>query len=193
MTTRDASNTRQLLLVAARRRFARDGYAATTVREIANDAGVNVALINRYFTSKEGLFEACIARAAEHLDRSETAALTVEDLLRSILRRLPNSTEEYPLELMLLLRSSGDDRADEIRRTILESFATGMAETAGWHEGIDGGDAMILRAQIALATTLGIVLLRSTTGIEPLASATASELEAPLRDLLSTLLAQARS
>src|ERR1700712_5058446 len=34
---RDAGTTRQLLLEAARHRFARDGYAATTVRDIASD------------------------------------------------------------------------------------------------------------------------------------------------------------
>ena len=64
---RDAASTRQLLLDAARRRFARDGYAATTVRDIADDAGVNVALISRYFDSKEGLFEACLAAAVDEL------------------------------------------------------------------------------------------------------------------------------
>src|SRR5687768_16792368 len=57
---RDAARTRRRLLEAARRRFARDGYATSTVRDIADDAGVNVALISRYFTSKEGLFEACL-------------------------------------------------------------------------------------------------------------------------------------
>ena len=36
--SRDAAGTRQLLLQAARIRFARDGYSATTVRDIANDA-----------------------------------------------------------------------------------------------------------------------------------------------------------
>ena len=51
--SRDAANTRRLLLSSARRRFAQDGYSATRVRDIAADAGVNVALINRYFSSKE--------------------------------------------------------------------------------------------------------------------------------------------
>ena len=37
----------------------------TTVRQVADDAGVNVALISRYFSSKEGLFEACLRSAAE--------------------------------------------------------------------------------------------------------------------------------
>jgi AcrR family transcriptional regulator len=36
--SRDAAKTRQLLLDSARRRFAHDGYSATTVRDIAADA-----------------------------------------------------------------------------------------------------------------------------------------------------------
>jgi AcrR family transcriptional regulator len=45
----------------------RDGYAATSVRDIAADADVNVALINRYFRSKAGLLEACLAATANLL------------------------------------------------------------------------------------------------------------------------------
>src|SRR4051794_36587391 len=67
---RDAAKTRQLLLDAALRRFASDGYAATTVRDIADDAGVNVALISRYFESKEGLFEVCLTTAVDDLRRA---------------------------------------------------------------------------------------------------------------------------
>ncbi|GAA3163585.1 TetR family transcriptional regulator [Nonomuraea salmonea] len=66
---RDAARTRQRLLDAALKRFAHDGYAATTVRDITDDAGVNVALVNRYFQSKEGLFEACLEAASEELRR----------------------------------------------------------------------------------------------------------------------------
>src|SRR6185312_9822540 len=58
---RNAEETRAALLAAARLRFARDGYEATNLRDIAADAGVNVALIPRYFGSKEGLFQAAVA------------------------------------------------------------------------------------------------------------------------------------
>jgi Transcriptional regulator len=68
---RDARATRALLLAAALRRFTQDGYDTTTVRQIAEDAGVNVALISRYFGSKEGLFEACLELAGEELQAAE--------------------------------------------------------------------------------------------------------------------------
>src|ERR1700712_3708486 len=86
---RDADATRQMLLAAARRRFALDGYSSTTVRDIARDAGVNVSLINRYFDSKEGLFEACLQRAADAVDR--TSARTVDQLVQSVVTNVASS------------------------------------------------------------------------------------------------------
>ncbi|GHT41892.1 hypothetical protein AGMMS49965_12420 [Bacteroidia bacterium] len=42
---------------AARTVFQRKGYAATRTRDIADEAGINLALLNYYFRSKEKLFE----------------------------------------------------------------------------------------------------------------------------------------
>ncbi len=42
---------------AARRVFTQKGYAATRTRDIAEEAGLNLALINYYFRSKEKLFD----------------------------------------------------------------------------------------------------------------------------------------
>src|SRR5208282_4679028 len=60
---RDAAATRQAILEASTRRFATHGYEHAGVREIAADAGVTAALVNRYFGSKEGLFAEVIERA----------------------------------------------------------------------------------------------------------------------------------
>src|SRR5688500_17029776 len=47
--------TKAKILDAAFRRLANEGYAALSVREIARDAGVNHALINYHFRSKDQL------------------------------------------------------------------------------------------------------------------------------------------
>lgn len=52
--------TSQTILRYASERFLRDGYAVTSVRRIAHDAGVDPALVLHYFGSKEGLFLATI-------------------------------------------------------------------------------------------------------------------------------------
>lgn len=51
----DLGETKAKILEAAFRRLACDGYAALSVREIAKDAGVNHALINYHFRSKDQL------------------------------------------------------------------------------------------------------------------------------------------
>jgi len=186
---RDADSTRQRLLQAARRRFARGGYSGTTVREIAADAGVNVALINRYFTSKEGLFEACLRGVVDDLDGPAGAAVSVEQVVETMIGYLAERPSgEHPLHLLLLLRSSGDARADEIRRHTLTTFAEGIATAAGWRHGAPGGEDLVLRAQIALSAALGIVLLRASTELQPLSAATAQDLRRPLGEAFSALL-----
>lgn len=52
--------TAEKLRQSAKQLFWRYGYSNISVRKIANDAGVDVALINRYFSSKLGLFEATL-------------------------------------------------------------------------------------------------------------------------------------
>lgn len=51
----DPTQTRTRILDAAFRRLVSEGYAALSVREIARDAGVNHALINYHFRSKDQL------------------------------------------------------------------------------------------------------------------------------------------
>lgn len=186
---RDAAGTRQLLLDAARRRFADNGYTGTTVRDIADEAGVNVALISRYFSSKEGLFEACLVGAVDELSHAVARDVTLERLPHVIAEQLAGTgLGSRPNQFLLLLRSSGDEQADRIRRNTVRSFAERLATAAGWRPDHPDGDRIMLRAQIALATGFGIVLLRSSTRLEPLASAGPQDLLAPMQDLVDGLL-----
>jgi AcrR family transcriptional regulator len=57
---RNAEHTRAEILQVARLVFCERGYEGAGTREIAERAGVNSALISRYFGSKEGLFVAAI-------------------------------------------------------------------------------------------------------------------------------------
>lgn len=55
---RDSLATKAAILAAARDRFANDGYERATIRAIATDAGIDAALVMRYFGNKEKLFSA---------------------------------------------------------------------------------------------------------------------------------------
>src|SRR5947207_6934659 len=49
--------TQEKIKEAARKIFMQKGYAATRTRDIAEEAGINLALLNYYFRSKEKLFD----------------------------------------------------------------------------------------------------------------------------------------
>ena len=208
---RDAVETRRLLLQAARDRFAVQGYAATTVREIADDAGVNASLISRYFESKEGLFEECLNGVSTELGSSaptttsstsststqantptNRAALTLDEVAVRMAEQLTGPySAEHPNQLVLLLRTSGDERAERIRFDKLRTYAEGLADVAGAAAGRAEGpvrEELVLRAQLTLSAALGIALLRSRTALEPLASAETADLLGPLTAMIRALL-----
>lgn len=201
--SKDAAATRLALVQAARHRFAFDGYRATTVRDIAADAGVNVALINRYFVSKEGLFRACLDRTATDRTAGDRAGEDAGDgaaggpdleralsgLIRHIIR---SPTDEDSMQLLLLLRSSGDEAVDRIRRETLRGYAERLAGAVrgGGSAGVD--DDLLVRAEIALSVVLGMTMLRTSTRVEPLASADVEAVAVPLEDALRALLGGGR-
>lgn len=55
MPAKDTS-TEEKIKEAARKVFMQKGYSATRTRDIAEEAGINLALLNYYFRSKEKLF-----------------------------------------------------------------------------------------------------------------------------------------
>lgn len=64
----DPVATKRRLLRAARSAFASQGYDATSLRQIAADAGLTLGTIFHYFGSKSGLYEACVSGARDALD-----------------------------------------------------------------------------------------------------------------------------
>jgi AcrR family transcriptional regulator len=83
---RDLRRTR--LLDAAGRVFARLGYEAASVEDIAFEAGVGKPTVYRYFASKESLFEAAFAQTLDELESRLDAALEVPGRFPDVLRRL---------------------------------------------------------------------------------------------------------
>jgi AcrR family transcriptional regulator len=181
---RDAARTRQLLLDAALRRFGREGYAATTVRDIAEDAGVNVALIARYFESKEGLYGAALQEAVDELGR-ESQRVPRSRIPEMIAHRVagPNAEGGPDLLLLLLLRSTKDERMERLRVGVLRRFSESLADAAGGPQ----DNEVVLRSELVLATAVGITLLRYCK-LEPLTAANEKDLVEPLRDVVNALL-----
>ena len=53
-------STEEKIIIAARKLFTQKGFSATRTRDIADEAGINLALLNYYFRSKQNLFQIII-------------------------------------------------------------------------------------------------------------------------------------
>jgi len=69
----DQQNLRIQILDTAEDLFADSGYAATSIRKIADNAGVNPALVHYYFGSKKELLKTVMARVLEPLSQAIAA------------------------------------------------------------------------------------------------------------------------
>ncbi len=78
--TAEIPSTREAILDAAEQRFADDGFAGASVRDIARDVGLrNQASLYHYFENKEALYEAVLARGIDALlPLWQTAGLVID-------------------------------------------------------------------------------------------------------------------
>jgi TetR/AcrR family transcriptional regulator len=83
-----STHTEQRILDAAHRVFLRRGSAGARTQEIADEAGVNKALLHYYFRTKERLASAVFARAASRLLPPVIATLASEDALETKVERV---------------------------------------------------------------------------------------------------------
>ena len=70
----DAAQTRADILANAQKLFARQGYAATSAREISAAAGVTIGALFHHFESKLNLFECVFESLEKKLDANARAA-----------------------------------------------------------------------------------------------------------------------
>ncbi|MBD1421170.1 TetR/AcrR family transcriptional regulator [Sphingobacterium chuzhouense] len=61
------TSTEEKIIQAASKVFTQKGYVATRTRDIAEEAGINLALLNYYFRSKEKLFQLIMAEKLQLL------------------------------------------------------------------------------------------------------------------------------
>jgi AcrR family transcriptional regulator len=178
---RNAASTRQAILDAAVAAFCQRGYDGVGVREIAADAGVTAMLVNRYFGSKEGLFEEVVEVV---LAPPSVVPETPEDLVRRtvealVARSAPAADAENPFQLTLL--SAHNPRAAEIvRAAMLRHVVARLARLLP-------GDLAQERGEILLSVVMGIWMMRKVIGTPGLVAIPPGQLETQLTAMLAVI------
>ncbi|HEX6353167.1 TetR/AcrR family transcriptional regulator [Actinophytocola sp.] len=162
---RDAAATRAALLNAARTLMSQRGVEGTSTRDVAAEAGVNQALVYRYFGSKEKLFAEAAATGADSPDDLITNT-PLADLPRVLLDRILLAAEAAEAaELSTLVTATNDEHVRAIMRERIETaFSTLLAAR------LDGPDAE-LRAELVGAILVGIGFLRHKIGTRAMSTA----------------------
>jgi AcrR family transcriptional regulator len=166
----DAHASRQALLEAADALFDERGYDAATVRDIGDRAGVDAALIARYFGSKEALYLATLEQ--------EPCRPLPSDLTRALEHILTRSEQRGigPMPLAMVNPAHSEALRGQVReimgRRVVEPFAAELSA----HGVADAA----LRAEILVALAIGVSLTRGCGTLPTLA-------QAPLRDVVGVL------
>ena len=182
------TTTRQAILDAARARFAADGFAATTIRRVAADAGVNPSLVMQFFTSKEELFAAVMSISPKSLERISTVfdgpdEHLGERVVRAHLEVWEGAPEDSEPLMAMLRGAIGNEQAgSQLREFIQARLLDAM--------GAEGGNApdAALRAGLASSMLVGIVVGRRLVGVPILAEADTETLVAMVAPAIQSVL-----
>lgn len=157
----------------------RDGYERATVRAIAADAGVDVAMVYYFFGNKEGLFTASTLTGPEHPLHQLATLLDdgTERIGERLVRRFLEHWEEGAVfePFLTLWRSAANH--PEARKVLHGSLAGPIAKRVAAEFGVADAE---LRVELVASHLAGLAFARYQLKIEPLAST-------PVEDLVAWL------
>ena len=118
------TDKREHILVVAEQLFGSNGFDGTSVRDIALEAGVNLAMISYYFGSKEKLLESLIEYRSKYTmgileelskDESLDPMGKIEKLVDFYVDRIINNPQFHNI----MHHQAGSPRSEEIRERII--------------------------------------------------------------------------
>jgi AcrR family transcriptional regulator len=174
---RTGQQSKQRIIDVAREHF-KEGYEKATVRAIAADAGVDVAMVYYFFDNKEGLFNAAVIDIPEHplhqlaeLLDDQGADGIGSRLVRRFIERWDEGDTFEPL--LTVWRSAAVHTL--ARKLLHDTLAGPVAERVRAEFGVS--DA-VLRVELVASHLMGLAFARYQLRIEPMASAGVDELVA---------------
>ena len=179
-------DTRGEILTAARESFASKGFAGTSIRGVARQAGVDAALVHHYFGGKDELF---IESMALPIDPRVVASTVLDGPREGLGRRIIETflgvweSPEGQQRMRAVLRSavSTEDVAQLMRDGISRMIMLPVSHALGTP------DAR-LRVSLVASQLIGMALMRYLIELEPLASVSSTALADRIAPILQSYL-----
>jgi AcrR family transcriptional regulator len=175
----DAEASRRALLEAARTVFDEVGYDRATTREIGERAGVDPALIARYFDSKEGLFIAAIAAGSAE---EEGIDFEPRALVAFLLERW-DERGHSPISRALASPGLTPGAREQVSAVVGDRVLLGLVAELR-ERGVAEAE---LRAELLVALAVGVAVTRANGTLETLAEAPREQVLQILAPLLDAL------
>jgi AcrR family transcriptional regulator len=145
---------RQLILSAAKRCFARNGFAGTTTKSVAAAASISEGLLFKHFPTKSALYAEILAEECEadpdlaHLLGQEPSTATLVELVKGMVRHFlqitdgPDGPDELEAQRLRLMTTSHLDDG-EFARLLYAKIGDliGPVFTASLDRAVAAGDA----------------------------------------------------
>jgi AcrR family transcriptional regulator len=168
---RDAAATRGALLVAARELFDANGFRGTTVRMIGERAGVDQALIARYFGGKSELYQAVLADAAAQPEvAADDGPPPRERTTREVVDLLLARVDEHgvgPVLRAVMAPETDAETLEAVGTRLRERVIVPLTRSLE----ADGAADPKLRAELIVAQLLGVMTARANGALPLVAGA----------------------
>jgi AcrR family transcriptional regulator len=159
---RNAQATREAIIEAARVRFMNNAYEQLSLRDIASAAGIDPALVIRYFGSKEGLFERVLTTEVSGPGPEVTGdRSTFGTRLAAAFVQSDTVHTRYETINTAIWSAASPTAAKIVKRDIEERFVKPLAAALG------GADAEI-RAALIVSLLVGATILHRMLAVPPL-------------------------
>jgi len=155
---RDAQATRTAILAAAKAHFALLGYDCAVLRDIAREAGVDVALVKRYFGGKEALFVEALRTSFGAVGAREWDRATFPHEIATMLADSPHLDEARTHRFQFLLRAATSPTTAPLLSVLVQDRF--LAPIREWLGGEDAG----ARARVLAASYIGFLVERLIRG-----------------------------
>jgi AcrR family transcriptional regulator len=174
---RDAKGTREALLRAATELFIERGFDHATIREIGERAGVDAAMIARYFGGKAQLYIAVLhEEMGDEVDDDILEPARMRHLVNRAVERGPSPIYQVAYRRHDDVGAQAASRA-ELHERLIDPLAARLTA--------DGVDRPRERAELLVAAFVGVITARASGAFDLLPGLDADELTALLLEMLA--------